>query len=109
MTLIYLGSLLFTIGCMALIDARWKLAFWHRPGRAALAVGLSSLLLLIWDLIGIGFGIFFRGDSPFMTGIEVIPDLPIEEFAFLIFLSYFSLILYTGVLRILASRREATS
>ena len=33
----YLGALLVAIGCMALIDARWRLAFWRAPAAAAAA------------------------------------------------------------------------
>lgn len=52
------------------------------------------LVFLLWDLFGIHLGIFFDGGSPFTTGLMVAPDLPIEEFFFLFFLCYFTLIVY---------------
>jgi len=100
----YLAGLLLSIGAMALLDARWRLAFWRAPIAAALAVGTVTVLLLGWDLAGIGFGVFFRGESPWATGALVAPDLPIEEPVFLLFLCYLSLIAVLGAERVLERR-----
>ncbi|RZS66579.1 lycopene cyclase domain-containing protein [Agromyces ramosus] len=103
--LAYLGGLLLSIGAMALIDARWRLAFWRSPGASAAAVGAGTVLLLLWDLAGIGFGVFFRGDSPWATGLVLAPELPVEEPVFLVFLCYLSLVAVLGIERML--RRDA--
>lgn len=100
----YLAALLVSLGAMALIDARWRLAFWRAPGAAALGVGAGTVLLLAWDLVGIGFGVFFRGDSPWATGLVLAPDLPIEEPVFLLFLCYLSLLAVLGAERALQAR-----
>jgi lycopene cyclase domain-containing protein len=105
----YLGGLLLSIGAIALIDVRWRLAFRRSPGASALAVGTGTALLLLWDLTGIGLGVFFRGESPWATGIVLAPELPLEEPVFLLFLCYLSLVCVLGVERLLdhgASRRR---
>lgn len=103
----YLAALLASIGAMALIDARWRLAFWRAPGAAALAVGAGTALLLLWDVVGIGFGVFFRGDSPWATTVVIAPDLPIEEPVFLAFLCYLALVTVLGAERMLQARARA--
>ena len=105
--LAYLAGLLLSIGAMALIDARWRLAFWKSPGASAAALGAGTALLLLWDLVGIGLGVFFRGDSPWATGLVLAPELPVEEPIFLAFLCYLSLIAVLGIERML--RRDAGS
>ncbi|WP_082462194.1 lycopene cyclase domain-containing protein [Agromyces sp. Leaf222] len=102
---VYLAALLVSIGAMALMDARWRLAFWRHPVAAAVAVGTGTALLLVWDLVGIGFGVFFRGESVWATGVLLAPDLPIEEPVFLAFLCYLSLVAVLGAERLLAGRR----
>lgn len=103
----YLAALLVSLGAMALIDARWRLAFWRAPGAAALAVGAGTALLLAWDVVGIGFGVFFRGDSAWATGLVIAPELPIEEPVFLVFLCYLALVSVLGAERILRARERA--
>jgi lycopene cyclase domain-containing protein len=107
----YLAGLLLSIGAILLIDVRWRLAFRRAPGPSALAVGTGTVLLLLWDLAGIGFGVFFRGDSPWATGIVLAPELPIEEPVFLLFLCYLSLVCVLGIERMLrhGRRRRAPS
>ena len=102
----YLGALLVAIAAMALSEARWRLAFWRAPGAPAAAVGGGTVLLLLWDVVGIGFGVFFRGDSEFATGIVLAPELPIEEPVFLAFLCYLTLVAVLGAERALASRDD---
>ena len=99
--MIYLLILLGVIGCMALLDRRFRLLLWHRPaaGAAVLAVGLAYFLA--WDVWGIAEGVFLHRESPYMTGVMVVPQLPLEECFFLLFLSYSTMVLFTGALRIL--------
>ncbi len=100
----YLGVLVLSIAAMALIDVRWRLAFRRAPAASGLAVGAGTLALLAWDLAGIGFGVFFRGDSPWATGVLLAPELPLEEPVFLVFLCYLSLVAVLGVERMLERR-----
>lgn len=101
MSFIYLGSLVVFIFCMALCDHQWKLGFFRNAPRAALAVGVTFVGFLLWDVFGIVTGTFYRGDSPYMTGIDLAPHMPIEELFFLFFLCYLTLNLTSGVSLIL--------
>ena len=100
----YLAALLVSIGAMALIDARWRLAFWRAPAASTLAVATGTTLLLLWDVAGVAWGVFFRGDSPWATGVLLAPELPLEEPVFLAFLCYLSLVAVLGVERLLERR-----
>ncbi|WP_430646666.1 lycopene cyclase domain-containing protein [Agromyces sp. GXS1127] len=102
----YLAGLLVVIGCMALIDARWRLVFWRAPLAAALTIAVGLAFFLLWDAAGIAAGVFFRGSSAIVTGIELAPELPLEEPVFLAFLSYLTLILVLGGERALAARER---
>lgn len=52
------------------------------------------MIFIIWDLLGIGLGIFFSGNSSYMSGIYLLPELPIEEIFFLFLLSYLPIVLF---------------
>ncbi|SFJ74767.1 lycopene cyclase domain-containing protein [Cellulomonas sp. KH9] len=88
----YLGALVVSIGCLALIDRRLGLAFWYDARRSAWTVGLGVVGFLLWDVAGLLLGIFARGDSPHMTGLLLAPELPVEEAFFLTLLSYVGLL-----------------
>jgi lycopene cyclase domain-containing protein len=98
---LYLLCLLASIGCMVLLDHRFRLFFFAAPRRAAVVLGTGLVLFLVWDLFGIGLDIFYRGETRFMLGIELAPHLPLEEAFFLAFLCYLTMVLY-GLLRVLA-------
>ncbi|GAA1057551.1 hypothetical protein GCM10017608_17310 [Agromyces luteolus] len=100
----YLAGLIVVIGCIALIDARWRLVFWRAPLAAAVTVVVGVAFFLVWDAAGIVTGVFFRGTSGIVTGIELAPELPLEEPVFLAFLCYLTLVLVLGGERILAVR-----
>ena len=51
-------------------------------------------------------GIFLHRDSPLMTGIMLAPELPLEEAFFLFFLSYLTMVLFTGLVQLLRWRAE---
>jgi lycopene cyclase domain-containing protein len=106
MSLLYLATLLAAIGCMVLIDRRFGLFFWRDARRAALVLVAGVVFFLAWDLLGIGLGIFFRGETAIMTGVLLAPELPLEEPFFLAFLCYLTMVLVTGVDRVLAATRE---
>ncbi|QHT58127.1 lycopene cyclase domain-containing protein [Cellulomonas sp. H30R-01] len=90
--LAYLGALLVSLGGLALLDRRFRLAFWHDPRRAAWTVGIGVVAFLLWDVAGLLLGIFARGESPHMTGILLAPELPVEEVFFLTLLCYVALL-----------------
>jgi lycopene cyclase domain-containing protein len=105
--LIYLVLLLAGLAALALIDRRLSLLFWKAPVRAGAVLAIGLVFFLAWDLSGIGLGIFFRGETPLMTGVILAPQLPLEEPFFLLFLCYLILLLVTGT-RAILDRREAT-
>ncbi|WAC67111.1 lycopene cyclase domain-containing protein [Agrococcus sp. SL85] len=107
MSLVYLGAILVSALGVGAIDARWRLALFRDAPRAIGAVLLTALLLLVLDLSAIATGNFRLGESPWMTSIEVLPHLPIEELAFITFLAYVSLVAIAGAERLLAARRRA--
>ena len=88
----YLGALIVSLGGLAALDRRFRLAFWVNWRLSAACVGLGVLGFLAWDLAGLGLGIFARGDSPHMTGLQLAPELPVEEAFFLALLSYVGLL-----------------
>ena len=92
MSFIYLAALLLSLAGLATLDVRFKLAFAKNPKAAAVAIGVPYLIFLIWDLSGIALGIFFKGQSKFLTGIMLAKDFPIEELFFLALLCYTTLI-----------------
>lgn len=110
MSLAYLLSLLVALGGMVLLDRRFRLFFWRDGRRAAAVLALGVLFLLAWDLSGIGAGIFYRGETDLMTGIQLAPELPVEELFFLCFLCYVTMNAVRGaelaLSRILGRRRH---
>lgn len=104
MSLLYLGCLLLSLGAMVLLDARFRLVFWRDARRAAVVLAVGLLFFLAWDAAGIALGVFARGGSPFLTGVELAPELPLEEVFFLLFLCYLTLVLISGA-RALLDRR----
>jgi lycopene cyclase domain-containing protein len=91
MTFVYLGALLISLAGMILLDRRFRLSFWRDARRSAIAMVVGSAFLLAWDVAGVANGIFFRGESSWMTGVVVAPEIPIEELFFLSLLSYVTL------------------
>lgn len=104
---LYLAAILASAVGVAAIDSRWKLAAWRTPGRTAAAVGIGTAFLLVWDAVGIATGVFVKGASPLLLGIDIAPQLPLEEPFFLAFLSYLALVVWAGAERLL--RRRAPS
>lgn len=105
----YLGALLLSLGGLALVDRRWRLAFWSDPRRAGWTIGLGVLGFLAWDVIGLALGIFARGDSPHMTGLLLAPELPVEEVFFLTLLCYSALVLWRWFDRSAALRERGAA
>jgi len=95
----YLFALLISIGGLLCIDWRYKLAFWHDTRRTALTIAVAIAVFIMWDIIGIRFGIFFKGASQYMLPFVIVPEFPVEELFFLFLLSYTTLLIYRGVSR----------
>jgi lycopene cyclase domain-containing protein len=92
----YLAALAVALTGMVLLDRRFALFFWRDARRAAIVLVLGVAFFLIWDLGGILLGIFFRGQTDFMTGLLIGPELPIEEVFFLTLLCYNTMNAYTA-------------
>ncbi|PZR54165.1 lycopene cyclase domain-containing protein [Xylanimonas oleitrophica] len=105
MSWVYLACIVGSTVCMGLVDHRWRLFLFARPGRAAVVVGCGALVFLLWDVVAIAAGVYQRGQSPGMTGIEVAPELPLEEIFFVVFLCYLTMVLHRLVLHLTRSRR----
>ena len=103
---LYLASLLGGLACAALMDYRYGLFFWASPRRAGLVMALGVVFFLAWDLGGIGSDIFYKGDSEFMIGVMLAPELPLEELFFLTFLCWMAMNLYLLLKRIIDSRTQ---
>jgi lycopene cyclase domain-containing protein len=103
----YLLFLLLSLGCMVLLDQRLRLFFWHDARRASAVLIAGLVFFLAWDLGGIGLGIFRRGQNE-MIGIELGPELPLEEPLFLLFLCYLVMNLFLLFRRGLEARSNRT-
>ncbi len=90
-----------------MLDLRFRLFFAVAPVRAAIVLVTGVAFFLIWDVAGIGAGIFFRGNPGLLTGVLIGPELPLEEVFFLALLCYLTMNLYGG-LRGAAQRRVST-
>ncbi len=94
MGILYLFALVIALTGMIVLDRRFRLFFWRSARRATVVLIVGVLFFLVWDLAGIGLGIFFRGETAFMTGIVVAPELPVEEIFFLALLCYLAMNLF---------------
>lgn len=95
MSVVYLSALVLALLGTGLLDSRHRLAMWGgAPLRTVVIVLVGVLFFLVWDVVGIAEGVFFRGSGPWMTGILLGPELPLEEVFFLVLLCYSTLISY---------------
>lgn len=99
---LYLAALVVSLLGLGTLDWRYRLALFADARRTALTVASAVVLFLLWDLVGVGLGIFFRGDAPYMSGLVIAPEVPVEEVAFLTLLTYQTLLLWRAF-----SRRQA--
>lgn len=106
---LYLVAILLSAAGIAALDARHRLAAWRTPGRTAAAVGIGTAFFLAWDAAGIALGIFVKGDSPALIGIDLAPHLPLEEPFFLAFLCYLALVVQAGAARLTTGPRRKTA
>jgi len=106
---LYLLALLVSFAGIAVLDLRLRLAFPIAPGRTAAAVAIGTVFFLVWDAVGIAAGVFVKGDSPLLLGLDLAPHLPIEEPVFLAFLCYLALVVWAGALRVADRRAQQRS
>ncbi|MFK4759942.1 lycopene cyclase domain-containing protein [Microbacterium sp. ZW T5_45] len=103
---LYLTFLLVSLGCMLLLDRRFRLFFWRDPLAATIVTIAGLAFFLAWDAVGISAGIFLRGDAAIATGIVLAPEMPLEEPVFLLFLTVCTMIVYSGTVRMLSTARR---
>ena len=108
MSFLYLASLVFALVGTGLLDYRHRLALFGGAAlRTVAIVAIAVVFFLAWDVVGIATGVFFRGSGPWMTGVLLGPELPLEELFFLMLLSYSTLIAYLLATTALAGRVKA--
>ena len=108
MTLLYLAALLIALTGMVVLDRRFGLFFWRDRRRAAIVLVAGVLFFLVWDLAGVSLGIFCRGETAFMTGLQVWPEVPLEEVFFLTLLCYLTMNVYGFAERRLSSAKRVS-
>jgi lycopene cyclase domain-containing protein len=106
---LYFVALAIALAGMVVLDRRFSLFFWRDARRAAIVLVVGVAFFVVWDLAGIGLGIFFRGETDFMTGLQVAPELPVEELFFLTLLCYLTMNLYGFVTRARAEHAGSDS
>ena len=104
----YLAALLVSLAGLGFLDWRHRVAVFADARRTLATIGIGVAAFLAWDLAGVGLGIFFRGDSRYLTGIQVAPEVPLEELLFLTLLVYQTLLLWLALSRRVASRSPAS-
>lgn len=116
MAFLYLAALAIALTGMVMLDRRFHLFFWAAPWRAAVVLLVGLAFFLAWDLVGVGLGVFFRGETSFMTGLQVAPEVPLEEVFFLTLLCYLTMNVYgwlsaleLGAKAISGLRRDASA
>ena len=97
MGFLYLAALLVSLTGMVMLDRRFRLFFWQDARRATVVLTTGIVFFLIWDLAGINLGVFFRGAGQWMTGIQLAPELPLEEVFFLTLLSYMTMNVFAAL------------
>ena len=108
MGILYLVALGIALTGMVMLDRRFGLFFWRDARRASVVLLVGVAFFVVWDLFGIGLGIFFRGETDFMTGLQVAPELPVEELFFLTLLCYLTMNAYAAAGMLQRRRRSAS-
>ncbi|GAA2750942.1 lycopene cyclase domain-containing protein [Amnibacterium kyonggiense] len=106
MTGLYLAGLLVAIAGLVVLDLRWRLFLCAAPARAALVLVVGVVGFLVWDAAGVGLRIFFEGRQRLLIGLDLAPEIPIEEVFFLVLLCLSAMEAFTLAERLLA-RRDA--
>ena len=101
----YLACVVVTIGCMVIMDRRWRLFFWADVRRAVPVFLIGTAFFVTWDTVALANDYYDRGSSQFMTGAEIGGVLPVEELFFCAFLPYQSMVLHALAARWLTRTR----
>lgn len=104
---LYLAALLVSIAGLVTLDARFRLFLFAAPLRAAVVLVVGVAGFLVWDAAGVAAGIFFEGENHLLTGVDLAPDIPLEELFFLILLCLSAMEAFTLAQRLLERRRRA--
>jgi lycopene cyclase domain-containing protein len=99
---LYLGALLVSIAGLVTLDVRLKLFLAAAPVRAAIVLAVGVVGFLAWDAAGVGLGVFFEGPSRLLVGVDLAPQIPLEELFFLILLCLSAMEAFTFAQRLLA-------
>ena len=108
MGILYFVALAIALTGMVVLDRRFTLFFWRDVRRATIVLIAGVAFFVVWDLVGIATGVFVKGDSPLLIGVELAPHLPLEEPVFLAFLCYLALVAWAAAERMLRRRRART-
>ncbi len=106
MTGLYLAGLLVSIAGLVVLDLRAKLFLGAAPLRAAVVLVVGVAGFLVWDAAGVALRIFFEGRQHLLVGVDLAPQIPIEELFFLILLCLSAMEAFALAQRLL-QRREA--
>ena len=90
----YLLCLLIGLTGLTVIDWRYQLIFFSDWRRAVRIMVVLIAGFVVWDLLGVALGIFFVGDSNYLTGLRLAPEFPLEELFFLSLLVYTALVIW---------------
>jgi lycopene cyclase domain-containing protein len=104
MSWLYLAGLVVSMAGLVAIDARFRLFLFAAPLRAVLVLALGVGGFLAWDLLGITAGVFFEGSRRLLVGVDLAPQLPLEEVAFLVLLCETAMVAATLARRVLDRR-----
>ena len=100
-----MSGIVYLLCLLTLLDRRFRLVLWRATRRGAIVLAAGVALFLAWDLAAIAAGHYRMGDSALMSGIELGPELPLEELVFLVFLCYVTLVV-RGLVDLLLGRRR---
>jgi lycopene cyclase domain-containing protein len=104
---LYLAGLLVAIAGLVTLDLRWKLFLRAAPVRAAIVLAVGVVGFLGWDAAGVALRIFFEGPQRLLIGLDLAPDIPVEEVFFLVLLCLSAMEAFTLAERLLARRGAA--
>lgn len=94
MSWLYLAGLLVALAGLVTLDRRFGLALWYDVRRTVAVLAVAVVVFVVWDALGIGFGIFFHGGSQYTLPLRLAPEFPLEELFFLVLLCYNTLLVW---------------
>jgi lycopene cyclase domain-containing protein len=96
MQVTYLAALILSLCGLAMLDWRFKLAYWENARATVLTLASSVAIFAVWDVAGIRLNIFLHGDSKYALPFTLVSEFPVEEVFFLLLLVYVTLLLWRG-------------